>query len=488
MPLQSAIPDQQSAISTDTIAAISTPFGEGAIAVLRVSGPRALAIAAGIFRSRIPVAELLPRLQQFGRIVDGSHVLDEVLLSVHRAPASYTGEDLVEIQCHGGILVTRRILDLLLARGATPAEPGEFTRRAFLNGKMDLTQAEAVMDLIRAQTDLALRAATEQLEGRLGSHITALRETLLGLLAHVEAHIDFPDEDIDPATGAALLARIDSAREEVARLLRTAGQGRILREGLRTVIFGEPNAGKSSLLNRLLGYQRAIVSHLPGTTRDTLEEVVNLRGIPVRLIDTAGIRPSEDLLENAGIERTRQALNRAALILRIVDASLPPGNANLRGGGGEDRRLEGGRALIGISGIVPSSPDLPPPSTRTLLILNKCDLGINPAWSDNSSTIRISCKTGEGFDALTQSIFDAAMQGAASPDDFMIAINARHQACLQSAANYLDAARGAIDQRLSPEFIAIELRAALDAVGDIAGRLDAEELLGEIFSTFCIGK
>jgi len=445
----------------ETIAAVSTPFGEGAIAVLRLGGPRAIAIAGEIFRSRTPVVELPSRVQQFGRIADGGQILDEVLLSVHRAPASYTGGDVVEIQCHGGILVTRRILDLLLARGARAAEPGEFTRRAFLNGKMDLTQAEAVMDLIRAQTDLALRAATEQLEGRLGRHIMALREALLAILAHVEAHIDFPDEDIDPATGAALLARIDSGREEVSRLLRTADQGRILREGLRTVIFGEPNAGKSSLLNRLLGYERAIVSHLPGTTRDTLEEVVNLRGIPVRLIDTAGIRPSQDLLENAGIERTRKVLARAGLILHVADASLPPSA---------------------------SSAGLPHPGTRTLLVLNKCDLGVDSAWQECSSAIRISCKTGEGFDSLARAIFDAAMHGAGSPDDFMIAINARHQACLKSAAVYLDAARRAMEQAVSPEFIAIELRAALDAVGEVAGRLDAEELLGEIFSMFCIGK
>jgi len=444
----------------DTVAAVSTPFGEGAIAVLRLSGPHAITIAGGIFRSGKPVAELPPRVQQFGRIVDGPQVLDEVLLSVHRAPGSYTGEDVVEIQCHGGILVTRRILDLLLAGGARAAEPGEFTRRAFLNGKMDLTQAEAVMDLIRAQTDLALRAATEQLEGRLGRHIVALRETLLGILAHIEAHIDFPDEDIDPATGAALLVRIDSARAEVARLLGTADQGRILREGLRTVIFGEPNAGKSSLLNRLLGYERAIVSHLPGTTRDTLEEVVNLRGIPVRLIDTAGVRPSEDVLENAAIARTRQVLSRAGLILKVVDASAPPS--------------------------VPSFPDLPS-TAHTLLLLNKCDLGTDPGWQSTSG-IPISCKTGQGLDLLTQAIFDSAMHGAGSSDDFMIAINARHQACLKTAAGYLDAARNAMEQAVSPEFIAIELRAALDAVGDVAGRLDAEELLGEIFSKFCIGK
>jgi tRNA modification GTPase len=448
-----------SPIAEETVAAVSTPFGEGAIAVIRLAGPRAIEIAREIFRSRKPVAELPPRAQQLGRIVDGARTLDEALLSVHRAPASYTGDDLVEIHCHGGILVTRRILDLLLERGARVAEPGEFTRRAFLNGKMDLTQAEAVMDLIRAQTDLALRAATEQLEGRLGRHIVVLREALLSILAHVEAHIDFPDEDIDPATGAALLESVDSVRGEVARLLRTADQGQVLREGLRTVIFGEPNAGKSSLLNRLLGYERAIVSHLPGTTRDTLEEVVNIRGVPVRLIDTAGVRPSSDLLENAGIERTRDALSRASLALEVVDASIPPSTTIA------DR-----------------------PAAPTILILNKCDLGVDPAWAERAGAIRISCKTGEGFDALTQAIFDAAMKGGGNPDDYLIAINARHKACLTSAAAALDAARSALEQNLSPEFIAIELRAALDAVGEVAGRLDADEILGEIFSKFCIGK
>jgi len=443
----------------DTIAAIATPFGEGAIAILRLSGPQSIPIAAGIFRSRLPFASLAPRAQRLGRIIDAAQVLDQVILSLHPAPASYTGEDMVELHCHGGILLTRRILDLLLARGARLAEPGEFTRRAFLNGKMDLTQAEAVMDLIRAQTDLALRAASGQLEGRLGRHIQSLRQALLSILAHIEAHIDFPDEDIDPATNTALLARIDSLRAEVARLLATADQGRILREGLNTVIFGPPNSGKSSLLNRLLGFERAIVSPIPGTTRDTVEEVVNLRGIPVRLIDTAGIRPSTDDLENAGIQRTRHVLARAALILQIADATLPP----------------------------PRHDDLPP-HTRALLLLNKCDLPIHPAWSPVQDAIRISCKTGAGFDTLTQAIFDAAMQGRATPDDHLIAINARHQSCLTAASTSLDAARQSLAQNLSPEFIAIELRAALTAIGEVAGRLDTEELLGEIFSTFCIGK
>lgn len=444
-----------------TIAAVSTPFGEGAIAILRLSGPQAVRIAGEIFRSRTPLEELPSRVQQFGKIVDGPEAVDDVLLSVHRAPASYTGEDVVEIHCHGGILVTRRVLDLLLAGGAASAEPGEFTRRAFLHGKMDLTQAEAVMDLIRAQTGLALRAAAGQLEGALGRRIQELRAALLAILAHVEAYIDFPDEDIDPQTGAALLGRVDLIRGQVARLLDTAGQGRVLREGLRTVIFGAPNVGKSSLLNRLLGYERAIVSHLPGTTRDTLEEVINLHGIPVRLIDTAGVRPSGDAVEQAGIARTRQMLSRADLVLEVWDASAPPA-ADL----GEE------------------------PEARKILVLNKCDLGIHPGWQTPAwqAATRISCETGEGFEALTQAIVDSALQGALRAENFIVAINARHQACLRSAAGFLEAAREAMARAVSPEFVSIELRAALDAVGDIVGRADAEELLGEIFSTFCIGK
>lgn len=440
----------------DTIAAISTPFGEGALAVIRLTGPRAVALADAIFLSKKKTRDLPSRVQQLGKITDGAHTIDDVLLSVHRAPASYTGEDVVEIHCHGGILVTRRVLDAVLAHGARGAEPGEFTQRAFLNGKMDLTQAEAVMDLIRAQTDLALRAATEQLEGRLGEKIRGIREKLLDLLAHAEAFIDFPDEDIDPDTGAALLQNLDLVREQIAALLRTADQGKILREGVRTVICGEPNVGKSSLLNVLLGYERAIVSEIPGTTRDTIEEVINLRGIPLRLVDTAGLRESDDAVEREGMARTLKNIERADLVLRIADAS-----AEFRRGDAEAR--------------------------SEILILNKADLGEHASWR-GVDAVRVSCKTNAGFDALADTIFSRAMRGDVQFADHAIAINARHQACLKSAALFADAARAAIGKKLSAEFIAVELRAALDAVGEVVGKADTEELLGRIFSTFCIGK
>jgi tRNA modification GTPase len=445
----------------DTIAAISTPFGEGAIAVIRMTGPASVAVADEVFRSARRASELPPRFQQFGKIIEGDRVLDDVLITVFRAPASYTGEEMVEIACHGGILVTRRILALLLDCGARAAAPGEFTQRAFLNGKLDLTQAEAVMDLITAQTDLALRAAAEQLEGRLGERVREIKDNLLDLLAHVEAYIDFPDEDITPQTGQALLVRLSGAQERVGVLLRTADQGRVLREGVRAVICGAPNVGKSSLLNLLLGYERAIVSELPGTTRDSIEEVINLRGIPLRLVDTAGVRDSLDAIERQGIARTMRHLEGADLVLHVVDASLPPDPLTADLGAGAGR----------------------------LLILNKIDLGEDPQWAAfETSHIRLSCRDGRGMDALADAIFDQVLGHGLTAGDFTVAINARHQACLKTADRFLQAAQDALVSGVSPEFVAIELRSALDAVGDVVGRADTEDLLGRIFSTFCLGK
>jgi len=441
----------------DTIAAVSTPFGEGAIALIRVSGPVAISVAQAVFRGKREPAQMASRHQYFGSIYDAEGKLDDVLLSIHRGPSSYTGEDVVEIACHGGLLVTRRILDLILKSGARSAEPGEFTQRAFLNGKMDLTQAEAVMDLISAQTDLAMRAAHEQLEGRLGKRIEAMREQLLGLLAHVEAYIDFPDEDIDPDTGEVLRKRIEAVQEELSALLATAARGRILREGVRTVIFGAPNVGKSSLLNVLLGYERAIVSATPGTTRDSIEEVINLRGIPLRLIDTAGIRDSSDEIEREGIERTLREVGRADLVLHVEDASRPRSRETVAEPGKE------------------------------LLVLNKADLGEDAGWK-GADAVRISCLRSEGLTQLEDAISAKIFGGGATHRDWSVAINARHQACLQTALKYAGAARTAFDEGLSPEFMAEELRAALDAVGEVVGRVDTEDLLGRIFSTFCIGK
>ena len=487
----------------DTIAALSTAFGEAAIALLRLSGPCSVEIAEAVFRSKKRVAELPARFAQFGAICDGTQRLDDVLLTVFRAPASYTGEDVVEISCHGGVLVSRRILEVLLRAGARSAEPGEFTQRAFLNGKLDLTQAEAVMDIIGAQTDLALRAATEQLEGRLGARIRELRAAVLDTLAQVEAYIDFPDEDISPETGAALRVRIESALADVEALLATAGQGRVLREGLRTVIFGAPNVGKSSLLNRLLGYERAIVSHHPGTTRDVLEETINVRGIPVRLMDTAGIRDSSCELEQAGMERTQRAIESADLVLNVADASgdaamwRPMWSRPVAGSADGKAEAVGSRttahenpAQDANTHPAPTTgwPCIEPASRRPhiALVLNKSDLGVHSSWQSRGG-IAVSALTGDGFEKLLGAIVDAALGGAAK-SDWSMAINARHQSCLAAARDFLRAALGAFDQSLSPEFIAEELRDAMNAIGDIVGRADTEELLGVIFGQFCIGK
>jgi tRNA modification GTPase len=432
-------------------------MGEGAVAMVRLSGPMALAIAAKVYRGTVATEKLAPRRVYTGEIHDSNQKLDDVLLTYFRAPRSYTGEDVLEITCHGGVLVTRRILELFLSAGARMAGPGEFTQRAFLNGKMDLTQAEAVMDLIRAQTELALRAANEQLAGRLGAELTEVREELLTTLAHVEAYIDFPEESIDPDTGKALLNRIRELIQKLDQLLATADQGRVLRHGLRTVIYGKPNVGKSSLLNLLLGYDRAIVSEIPGTTRDTIEEVINVRGIPVRLIDTAGARATTDEVETEGVRRTRQEVEQADLILQVVDGSLPRA---------ELRLLE---------------------PRRSVLLLNKSDLGAHHDWKTTEG-IRFSCKERFGLEDLNKAIWDRVMGGITRLDDVRVAINARHQACLQNARALLDTALHSLEERKSPEFVAIELRGALDAVGEVVGRVDTEDLLGKIFSEFCIGK
>lgn len=446
----------------DTIAAISTAFGEAAIAVLRLSGPEAVKVAASVFACAQNVETLTPRMQHFGRIVDqNKRTVDSVLLTLFKGPASYTGEDVVEISCHGGILVTRSIFELLLKNGSRAAEPGEFTQRAFLNGKMDLTQAEAVMDLIHAQSELSLQAATQQLEGRLGKTAETIREDLIHLLAHLEAYIDFPDEDIDPDTGASLVKRMETLNSQLRSLLDTAEHGRILRSGARTVICGEPNVGKSSLLNLLTGMERAIVSPLAGTTRDTIEEMLHIHGLPFRLVDTAGLRESGDQIEQSGIERTNKEVFRADVILEVVDGSRPKDEA---------KRVR-----------------LPETAHGHLVILNKGDLGVHPSW-EGEKAIQLSCETQLGLESLRAAMRDAVWSGAGSGQVNLVAINSRHQSCFQKASEALTTAKGALQRNEAPEFVALDVREALQSVGEVTGRVDVEEVLGAIFSTFCIGK
>ncbi len=442
-----------------TIVAIATPPGMGAVSLLRISGPEAIQIANQATACK--VASLLPRTSRYCTIKDANgQILDDGLMTIFHGPNSYTGEDCVEFTGHGGILVTREVLARFLACGALAAGPGEFTQRAFLNGKLDLTQAEGVMDLISAQTRLSLRAARSQLEGTLGRRTTEARDQLLETLAHLEAWIDFPEEDIDPQTGTLLRGRVGSVLAVVDSLLATADQGRVLREGVRTVIFGEPNVGKSSLLNRLLGFERAIVSDIAGTTRDTIEEVVNLHGIPLRLVDTAGVREATDRIEAEGIKRTVRQIEAADILLAIADASQPQ----------------------------PSAVILPTTTAKRLQVLNKSDLGEHPSWA-GTDAVRLSCTTGAGFDSLSDAIRDSLHFGEADWGEHAVAINARHQASLQVARASLLAALELLNNiSTDPELAAIDLREALDALGEIPGKVDTEDLLGVIFSSFCIGK
>ena len=443
----------------ETIAAISTPAGEGAIALVRISGVEAVAVADKMFRAKQKPSEFPPLVQHFGEIVDeAGQLIDQGMMSIHRAPASYTGEDLVEISCHGGTLVSARVLEACLRAGARNAHPGEFTERAFLNGKMDLTQAEAVIDLIRAKTDLALRSATEQLEGKLGQQIKKIRDELVALVANIEASIDFPEEGIAPDDNNKLRARLDLIREEIAALLATADQGRILREGVRVVIYGATNAGKSSLLNRLLGYERVIVSDTHGTTRDTIEEMINLRGVPIRLLDTAGLRASINDLEQEGMARTEKSLQTADLRLRIADRNAPkPADFEKHAANGAE-----------------------------IVLLNKNDLPEHGDWK-NVDWLRISCATGEGLPQLEQEILNRITKENLRPES-AVAINMRHRDCLRRALQACARASEAMTKGLAPEYLVVDLSDALRAVGEVLGAVDVEQILDSVFSQFCIGK
>jgi tRNA modification GTPase len=449
----------------DTIAALATPPGEGALAVIRISGPQSLPIAEALFRGSKSPSAIGERNVTFGRIIDArGEVIDEVLLTVFRTPRSYTGEDLVEISGHGGSLVASRVLARTLEAGARMARPGEFTERAFLNGKLDLTQAEAVMDLISAGTPRAARAAAAQLEGRIGLEIHALRGELLACVAHLEAFIDFPEEGIDPESGAALRRRMEEIATRFDRLLATADEGRLLREGITLALCGPPNAGKSSLLNRLLGAERAIVNETPGTTRDTIEERASLGGYPFRVIDTAGLRETTDPVEQEGVRRARHAAEQADLRIHLVDASV----------------------LINATSIpAPLFDD-------EILVCNKLDLVTEFPRNALPQGIGISCRTGEGINDLIRAIIakvtshSQAEAGEIAQDG--AAINARHQDCLKRAVTSLSFAMDLLEAGDPPELVAVELRSSLGAVGEVVGEAGTEEILGKIFSSFCIGK
>ena len=454
---------------TDTIAAIATPLGEGGLAVIRISGADALAVADRSFVPRGKSSQRPTRAAShtvhYGHVVRHGRVVDEVLVTVLRAPRTFTREDVVEISCHGGMLATKSVLDTVLENGARLAEPGEFTKRAFLNGRIDLAQAEAVADLIHARTDLALSAANEQLAGKLSRRINQVRDDLLRALAHVEAHLDFPDEDIAPDTRETLLARLDAARLFIEELLRTANDGQLLRRGIRAAIVGRPNVGKSSLLNQLLGRDRAMVSPIAGTTRDTIEETANIRGIPVVFIDTAGLRESGDTLELEGMRRSRDALARAELILHVFDSSEPLTP--------EDE--------IYLADFA---------AKKRVIVLNKTDLPprLNLPAELIGPIQKVSCTTGAGIAALEDAIKQLVWSGEIRAEMLEVMINSRHQNALRRAHDATARTHAALSENLTLELAAMELRIAVNAVGEVVGKTSTEDLLDSIFSQFCIGK
>lgn len=452
----------------DTIAAIATGAGEGGVGIVRVSGPHAVQTAGRVFRShRGPsLAHRRSHTVTYGWVVDRTQaVIDEALALVMLAPRSFTGEDVVELQCHGGQVAVKRVLGAVLEAGARLAEPGEFTRRAFMNGRIDLSQAESVVDVIRAKTDRAMAAAVGQLRGGLKERIGALRERLLEVAAHLEADIDFPELDLSVQTHDEVEQSCSWCANEVRLLLGGAKQGRLLREGFRVVLAGRPNVGKSSLLNRLVRENRAIVTAVPGTTRDVIEEWISIKGMPVILTDTAGIRETTDVVEQMGVDRSRAMLEKADLVLLVVDAS--------EGVTAEDEALA---ALL-------------PEQTERVLVLNKSDLvgGRTAPISghDDIAFQMVSAETGAGLAELEQVIADRA--GYSDREESMVA-NARQEEALRKALRHLEAAVETRKAGFGSDLLSIDVRAAWAVLGEITGESVGEDLLDQIFSRFCIGK
>lgn len=450
--------------TTDTIAALATPVGTSAIAMVRVSGPDCIALARALF-GRTPLPPRTARHADY-RSLAGT-VLDDVVATFYQGPRSYTGEDSLEIALHGNPFIAQSILNDLLARGIRHAEAGEFTQRAFLSGRMDLAQAEAVMDLIQARSERALTAANQQLRGSLGRHLGELTEGLLLVLARIEAYIDFPDEDLPAEDRQIVLRELDEVLRGTARLLATHRYGELLRDGIKTVIIGEPNAGKSSLLNRLVGRDRALVSPEPGTTRDFIEERIILGPHCLRLIDTAGLNPTPAALEKLGMDKTLERAAEADLFLWVLDAGRP-------------------------------CPALPPDvaarltPANTLVLFNKADLFAAsaplPLPALSLPSLRISALTGDGVSSLTEHITGLADAFRQDQGGEIIAINARHADALRRATECLEAARAKVADNGPTELLASDLRGALDALGEIAGKIDNERMLDHLFKTFCIGK
>ncbi|WP_137596771.1 tRNA uridine-5-carboxymethylaminomethyl(34) synthesis GTPase MnmE [Paucilactobacillus kaifaensis] len=456
----------------DTIAAISTPVGEGGISIIRISGDQALTVAARVYHGR-DLAKVASHTINYGRIIDPEtdKEVDEVMVSVMLAPKTYTREDVIEINCHGGLVATNKILQLVLSNGARMAEPGEFTKRAFLNGRIDLSQAEAVMDLIRAKTDRSMKVALNQLDGDLSRLIKSLRQDILDVLAQVEVNIDYPEYDaVETMTTKLLQEKATELQQQIKQLLSTAKQGKVLREGLATAIIGRPNVGKSSLLNRLLHEDKAIVTNIAGTTRDVIEEYVNVNGVPLKLIDTAGIRQTTDQIEKIGVQRSRKAIGTADLVLLLLDSS----EALTK----EDRELLADTA-----------------DTKRIIILNKTDLPKKLSrdelteFVNADEIIETSILQNAGMDELAKKISHLFFnEGIESNQGSVMVTNARHIGLLHQASDALKDVQTGIAAGMPVDLVQIDMTRCWDLLGEITGDSYQDELLDQLFSQFCLGK
>ncbi|HAR4367136.1 TPA: tRNA uridine-5-carboxymethylaminomethyl(34) synthesis GTPase MnmE [Staphylococcus aureus] len=456
----------------DTITSISTPMGEGAIGIVRLSGPQAVEIADKLYKGKHLLNDVPSHTINYGHIIDpeSKEVVEEVMVSVLRAPKTFTREDIIEINCHGGILTINRVLELTMTYGARMAEPGEFTKRAFLNGRIDLSQAEAVMDFIRSKTDRASKVAMNQIEGRLSDLIKKQRQSILEILAQVEVNIDYPEyDDVEDATTEFLLEQSKEIKQEINHLLDTGAQGKIMREGLSTVIVGKPNVGKSSMLNNLIQDNKAIVTEVAGTTRDVLEEYVNVRGVPLRLVDTAGIRETEDIVEKIGVERSRKALSQADLILFVLN-----NNEALTQ---EDYTLY---EVVKNEGVI--------------VIVNKMDLEQNIDINEvkdmigDTPLIQTSMLKQEGIDELEIQIRDLFFGGEVQNQDMTYVSNSRHISLLKQARQTIQDAIDAAESGVPMDMVQIDLTRTWEILGEIIGETASDELIDQLFSQFCLGK
>lgn len=456
----------------DTIAAISTAVGEGGIAIIRVSGPQAISGIDTLFKSRISLKDADTHTVHYGHIIDPSsgEKVEEVLVTLMRGPRSFTAEDVVEINAHGGVIAVKKVLDVVLQQeGFRTAEPGEFTKRAFLNGRIDLMQAEAVIDLIRSKSDRAFSVARKQAEGALSKRIKALRQTVIELLAHIEVNIDYPEHDVEEMTSAYIREQCQLAISEIDKLLKTANEGKILREGIVTAIVGRPNVGKSSLMNMLTQENKAIVTDIPGTTRDVIEQFVTLNGIPLRLLDTAGIRETSDVVERIGVERSRDALQDADLILFVLNYNEPLSE--------DDRQLLEqlkDRSVI----VIINKMDLP-----GLLDLEEIE-----RYVPKDSIVRMSVLQESGLDTLESTISEMFFEGQLESNDLTYVSNVRHISLLKRARQSLTDAIEATYVGIPIDVIQIDARSAWESLGEILGDEAGDSLIDQIFSQFCLGK